>query len=214
MVEELLLRAKRELPFLKEKKIISTGTTQKRLPPPKIMDHPELSLGPSMSSFADSSSSESEANNGKKRKLSSWELTASTETNIDLQLNNTLPLDWEQCLDLQSGKMYCINRKTLKKSWLKPKEQKLDLDLNISNLSDSEDKRPSPFTLDETIEQNGSDTGGGMVAIVCLNCYLLVMLYRSSPSCPNCKFMHSLLPSPAPQKIKAVKALETLSLLH
>ncbi|KAI0496290.1 hypothetical protein KFK09_022604 [Dendrobium nobile] len=113
-----------------------------------------------MSSFADSSSSESEANNGKKRKLSSWELTASTQTNIDLQLNNTLPLDGSNALTFNLVRCYCINRKTLKKSWLKPKEQKLDLDLNISNLSDSEDKRPSPFTLDETIEQNGSDTGG------------------------------------------------------
>lgn len=114
-----------------------------------------------------------------------------------------------------SGRMYCMNGKTMKKSWVKPKEKKkLDLDLNISNLSASEDKSPSSLTIDETIKHGGSDSGGSMVAIVCLNCYLLVMLHRSSPSCPNCKFMHSLQPSPVPQKIKSVKSLETLSLLH
>ncbi|KAF4394866.1 hypothetical protein CsatB_008361 [Cannabis sativa] len=30
-----------------------------------------------------------------------------------------------------------------------------------------------------------------MVATVCMRCHMLVMLCRSSPSCPNCKFMHS-----------------------
>ncbi|XP_020592114.1 uncharacterized protein LOC110032727 [Phalaenopsis equestris] len=212
MVEELLLRARRELPLLKEKKT-TADTTHKSSPPPKIMDHPELSLGPSMFSFTESSSFESEANNVRKRKLSSWEHT-SNQTNIDLQLNNSLPLDWEQCLDLQTGRMYCINRKTQRKSWVKPKEQKLDLDLNISNLPTSEDKKPGSLTINDTKPPSGSDNGGGMVAIVCLNCYLLVMLYRSSPSCPNCKFMHSLLPSPVPQNLKPVKSLETLSLLH
>ncbi|KAH0460031.1 hypothetical protein IEQ34_010694 [Dendrobium chrysotoxum] len=182
------------------------------------MDHPELSLGPSLSSFPEStntSSSESEANNRKKRKLSSW-MQPNTQTCIDLQLNNRLPLDWEQCLDLQSGRMYYLNRKTLKKSLLKPKEQKLDLDLNISNLPDCENNKNSSLSLENIEKQTSCSNGGSaMVAIVCLNCHLLVMLYRSSPSCPNCKYMHLLLPvpSPAPKK-QSVKSLETLSLLH
>ncbi|CAJ1974110.1 unnamed protein product [Sphenostylis stenocarpa] len=29
-----------------------------------------------------------------------------------------------------------------------------------------------------------------MVATVCMRCHMLVMLCKSSPSCPNCKFMH------------------------
>lgn len=30
-----------------------------------------------------------------------------------------------------------------------------------------------------------------MVATVCTRCYMLVMLCKSSPCCPNCKFMHT-----------------------
>lgn len=29
-----------------------------------------------------------------------------------------------------------------------------------------------------------------MVATVCMKCHMLVMLCKSSPTCPNCKFMH------------------------
>ncbi|KAK7282814.1 hypothetical protein RIF29_11885 [Crotalaria pallida] len=29
-----------------------------------------------------------------------------------------------------------------------------------------------------------------MVATVCMKCHMLVMLCKSSPACPNCKFMH------------------------
>lgn len=29
-----------------------------------------------------------------------------------------------------------------------------------------------------------------MIATVCMRCHMLVMLCKSSPSCPNCKFMH------------------------
>lgn len=30
-----------------------------------------------------------------------------------------------------------------------------------------------------------------MVATVCMQCHMLVMICKSSPACPNCKFMHS-----------------------
>lgn len=112
--------------------------------------------------------------------------------------------------------MYYLNRKTLKKSSLKPKEQKLDLDLNISNLPDAEHNKDAFLISEDTKKQNNFSNGGGgspMVAVVCLNCHLLVMICRSSPSCPNCKHMHLLLPSTAPKK-ESVKSLETLSLLH
>ncbi|GLT62394.1 hypothetical protein SLA2020_350360 [Shorea laevis] len=31
-----------------------------------------------------------------------------------------------------------------------------------------------------------------MIATVCTRCHMLVMLCKSSPACPNCKFMHPL----------------------
>lgn len=35
------------------------------------------------------------------------------------------------------------------------------------------------------------DDGEEMIATVCSRCHMLVMLCKSSPACPNCKFMHS-----------------------
>ncbi|RRT77924.1 hypothetical protein BHE74_00020172 [Ensete ventricosum] len=170
------------------------------------MDQTQLSLGPHASILSQktrSLSSESDGNVRRKRKQICHEI--SSPSSIELQLNDPLPLDWEQCLDLQSGRMYYLDRKTLKKSWTRPKEHELDLDLNISS-----------FTSSETKKQPNSC--GSMVAVVCINCHLLVMLCESSPSCPNCKFVHSPLPSAmlqaTPQKLKAVKPLETLHLLH
>ncbi|XP_038989672.1 uncharacterized protein LOC120113062 [Phoenix dactylifera] len=180
-----------------------------------VMDQTELSLGPSLSAYvksANSSSSESDANSRRKRKHA-WD-EPMTQTSIELQLNDPLPLDWEQCLDLQSGRMYYLNRKTLKKSWIRPKEQKLDLELNISTLPISEGKASST-TPDDQKKHNSSS--GNMVAVVCVNCHLLVMICKSSPSCPNCKYVHALLQTPhqtSPRRMEAVKSLETLSLLH
>jgi len=109
--------------------------------------------------------------------------------------------------------MYSLNRKTLKKSWLRPKEQKLDLELNISTLPSSEEKTPSSTAHEQYHQKQDTNSSCSMVAVACLNCHLLVMLSKSSPSCPNCKYVHSLLPM-QPRKIEAVKSLETLSLLH
>lgn len=183
----------------------------------KVMDQTELSLGPSLSTFvksASSSSWESDAHPRRKRKHA-WN-EPMKQAGIELQLDDPLPLDWEQCLDLQSGRMYYLNRKTLKKSWITPKEQNLDLELNISTFPSSEEKA-STATLEEPAEKH-SNSGGSMVAVVCANCHLLVMICKSSPSCPNCKYVHALLPSAvhqsSPRKMEAVKSLETLSLLH
>ncbi|KAJ0977014.1 hypothetical protein J5N97_012488 [Dioscorea zingiberensis] len=179
------------------------------------MDQPELSLGPSLSTFAvsaNSSSTDSEATTKKKRKYS-WD-EPMRYTSIELNLNDPLPLDWEQCLDLQSGRMYYLNRKTLKKSWSRPKEQKLDLELNMSNFSGSLTERSGSTSSEDPRKQSSSS--GNMVAVACANCHLLVMLCKSSPTCPNCKYMHPLLPKQqAPsRRMEAVKPLETLSLLH
>ncbi|AQK40562.1 hypothetical protein Zm00014a_012538 [Zea mays] len=196
---------------------------------------PELSLGPVWPGFAagdlaaKSSSSESDGTSRKKRKhyTASWEEPQQPPASLELQLNDPLPLDWEQCLDLQSGRMYYLNRKTLKKSWVRPQVQSVNLDLNISTAaaidncaangaaaaaSDDEDEPRKPAgTL---------FSGGSMVAVPCANCHLLVMLCKSSPSCPNCKFVQPLAPAVPPAAVAhwridaAVKPLETLSLLH
>ncbi|PKA66671.1 hypothetical protein AXF42_Ash003326 [Apostasia shenzhenica] len=199
-MKQLVLQAKRRLSVMEEQ----------QYSPSRILDHPaELFLGPS-------SSSESEANVGRKRKLANLEEPPSSQASIDLQPYHPLPLDWEQCLDLQSGRMYYLNRKTLKKSTVRPKDHKLDLDLNISSLpSDGSKKKLSRLSA---ASDNTLTTGGSMAAIICLNCHLLVMLSWSSPTCPNCKYMHSLPPAPmimpSPRKMEAVKPIETLSLLH
>ncbi|KAL6905901.1 hypothetical protein ACP4OV_003502 [Aristida adscensionis] len=198
----------------------------------KIMEmQPELSLGPTWSpapgfisaKSAKSSSSESDGSSRKKRKHYTWEVPVS-QASLELQLNDPLPLDWEQCLDLQSGRMYYLNRKTLKRSWIRPREQSVNLDLNISmtpvHVAINGGTGAGAPDEDERHEAKKStmNSGGNMVAVPCANCHLLVMLCKSSPSCPNCKFEQPLAPA-APQAVAhrrfdAVKPLETLSLLH
>ncbi|CAL5097758.1 unnamed protein product [Urochloa decumbens] len=203
---------------------------------------PELSLAPAAwpgfaaaapAPPAKSSSSESDGTSRKKRKHyagAGWEEPQQPPANLELQLNDPLPLDWEQCLDLQSGRMYYLNRKTLKKSWVRPREQSVNLDLNISTTAIVDASAGSFVAPDEDAEQMKrpagavSSRGNNMVAVPCANCHLLVMLCKSSPSCPNCKFVQPLapaatpraaVPQPAYRRLDApVKPLETLSLLH
>lgn len=68
----------------------------------RLMDQTQLSLGPHASILSQkthSLSSESDGNVGRKRKQICHEV--SSPTSIELQLNDPLPLEWEQCLDLQ-----------------------------------------------------------------------------------------------------------------
>ncbi|XP_042490446.1 uncharacterized protein LOC122070367 [Macadamia integrifolia] len=182
-----------------------------------MMDSPDLSLGPSqfvIPGSTDSLSSGSESNPSKKRKycLDQFKREPMIQTSIELQLKDPLPSDWEQCLDLESGRMYYLNRSTLKKSWNWPKEQKLDLELNISSLSSSEEKRSSEILGGS---KKSSSSSSNMVAVACLKCHLLVMLSRSSPSCPNCKYVHSL-PNQQnpPPKVTTINSFDTLILLN
>ncbi|VAH87743.1 unnamed protein product [Triticum turgidum subsp. durum] len=129
---------------------------------------------------------------------------------------------------LQSGKMYYLNRKTLKRSWNRPKEQGVSLELNMSTtptrqvvvVDDSNTGATAP-TLSQAAATKRDTAGGNMIAVPCTNCHLLVMLCKSYPTCPNCKFMQSLAPAPATTQAAAhrmldaaVKPLRTLSLLH
>ncbi|KAL5203542.1 hypothetical protein ABZP36_008413 [Zizania latifolia] len=185
---------------------------------------PELSLWPTSSlgfGSAKSASSSSESDGSRKRtKHFAWEETVS-HASLELQLNDPLPLDWEQCLDLHSGRMYYLNKKTMRKSWVRPKEEQgntLDLELNISTIPSNfdDDKEKSAVTVDDE-KSRGVGSAGHMVAVPCVNCHLLVMLCRSSPACPNCKFVQPTVPAmprTPPHRLEAVKPLETLSLLH
>ncbi|XP_058089129.1 protein CURLY FLAG LEAF 1-like [Magnolia sinica] len=206
--------------FLQQKQELSLGKGEeeknKKMRLWRVADRPELSLGPSrfiVAECGNSSSSESEANPCRKRKYAFDQLKTDPmiQTSIELQLKDPLPLDWEQCLDLESGRMYYLNRKTLKKSWNWPKDQKIDLELNISTLSNSDG---NSATVVEDANKN-YNTSSNMVAVACLKCHLLVMLCKSSPSCPNCKYLHSLPTQQSPRpKISTTKTLETLSLLN
>jgi hypothetical protein len=115
--------------------------------------------------------------------------------------------------------MYYLNRKTMKKSWVRPssKEEQeqgtLNLELNISTT-------PSSTFGGKASAYKSVTSGGHMVAVPCVNCHLLVMLCMSSPACPNCKFVQPSVramppQTPLPRRLDAaVKPLETLSLLH
>ncbi|XP_073007871.1 uncharacterized protein [Typha latifolia] len=183
-----------------------------------VMDQPELSLGPAFALNSANCSSQSELdNNSSKKRKHTWDEPI-TQYSIELHLNDPLPLDWEQCLDLQSGRMYYLNRKTLKKSWTRPKEKNLNLDLNISTFPSSQGNIGSSTTPEELSKKQHNTSSGAMVAVVCANCHLLVVISKSSPSCPNCRYMNSSPPTTAlrtpSMEIDAVKPLETLSLLH
>ncbi|KAK6122849.1 hypothetical protein DH2020_043375 [Rehmannia glutinosa] len=136
---------------------------------------------------------ESEKSLPMKRK---WNSEAPITPSVDLQLKHPLPSDWEQCLDLQSGRMYYVNRKTSRKSWNRPhdhhedhQQKHLDLELNMSTGCSGSSSSNSSEAIKESTSSN-------MVALACSNCHLLVILCRSSPSCPNCKYVHSLPSSP------------------
>ncbi|KAJ6401300.1 hypothetical protein OIU84_016670 [Salix udensis] len=170
----------------------------------------ELSLAPTpmaavleKSRNSSSSSSESENTPSRKRKLFSdpFQLLENggavpVQASVDLHARSPLPLDWEQCLDLESGRMYYLNRKTLRKSWSWPKNQKLDLELNMSTVPSCPDHQwnssriSSPEESDHN-KNHASRNSSNMVALACSNCHLLVILSKSSPSCPNCKYLHS-----------------------
>ncbi|OAY37607.1 uncharacterized protein LOC110627065 [Manihot esculenta] len=200
------------------------------------MELTELSLAPSQlnSSFSESENnfSSSSSSSRKRKFFSDHHLLKRTlppfqTSTVDLHVKEPLPMDWEQCLDLESGKMYYLNRKTLRKSWNWPKvDQKLDLELNMSPLSDSPNHhqpcRNSNHINNSSLEEyskklhaSSSFSNNNTVALACLNCHLLVILSKSSPSCPNCKYVHSLPTHQASQpKISPTKSLNTLSLLN
>lgn len=143
----------------------------------------------------------------------------------DFRSHHQFASEWQQCLDIKSGKIYFYNTKTNKRvlgssdSNSSPENctnnsstntrnnipvaapMSLELELNLpsqslggnnyknnqnSQMKDDHDKglarAPSWLTFE------GEDQE--MVTAVCRKCYMLVMMCKTSPSCPNCKFVH------------------------
>ncbi|KAF7816965.1 uncharacterized protein G2W53_030934 [Senna tora] len=98
----------------------------------------------------------------------------------------------------------------------KRSQMSLELDLELNLTCESLRKKEGGSSYDTNEKQNNSTTSGSlseqdlfnessspswlpssdqgdhkeMVATVCMRCHMLVMLCKSSPACPNCKFMH------------------------
>lgn len=81
-------------------------------------------------------------------------------------------------------------------------DMSLDLELNLT--CESLDKNNNNQTIQggrrainngmifgSSENYNNNNNKAEMVAAVCMRCHLLVMLCKSSPECPNCKFMNS-----------------------
>ncbi|KAL5982186.1 hypothetical protein ACLOJK_016256 [Asimina triloba] len=148
------------------------------------------------------------------------EETEQRPADFELHLETPLPLEWQRCLDLQSGKIHFYNTRTHKRTCRDPRESpeaedfnhpmRLELKLNLPCDSPTAHAAPpgkrGERKRHETNTDNSSKTSSGlsrspswvsleadqeeMVAAVCMRCHMLVMLCKSSPSCPNCKFMH------------------------
>lgn len=120
---------------------------------------------------------------------------------------------------MQSGQIHFYNTKTHRRTCKDPRRNpdhpdsdqpispvhaSLDLELNLTcdqsvhddhhltNLNSGKQKWNSPGGIRRRPSWLASemDRKQEMVATVCMQCHMLVMLCRSSPACPNCKFMH------------------------
>uniref|UniRef100_A0A9I9CGZ0 WW domain-containing protein n=1 Tax=Cucumis melo TaxID=3656 RepID=A0A9I9CGZ0_CUCME len=144
--------------------------------------------------------------------------------NIELHLETPLPLEWQRCLDIQSGEIHFFNTKTQKRTSMDPRRNKLEGPTTTPSRSHVSDHQALSLDLElnlncqsnkKILSNNNDDTGGlmklqannygiscpwlrfereqqEMVARVCMQCHLLVMLLKSSPTCPNCKFIHPI----------------------
>ncbi|EEF48498.1 uncharacterized protein LOC8263066 [Ricinus communis] len=152
---------------------------------------------------------------------------------IELQLETPLPLEWQQCLDIQSGEIHFYNTRTKKRTSRDPRRSpeppspghmSLDLELHLQPCESQRKNNANDHSLASSIQGFGdlfmdsskedkSSEGTikrcpswivegdqeEMVATVCTRCHMLVMLCKSSPACPNCKFMHP--PDQSPPKL-------------
>ncbi|KAL2468027.1 hypothetical protein Fot_51552 [Forsythia ovata] len=136
-----------------------------------------------------------------------------------VQRETLLPSEWQRCLDIKSGKIYFYNTRThhkrtpsdpriLSPEPSNPSSMSLDLELNLPcgslekkidiqeqdnsfmKQSSSSDVGPMPGLTRSPSWLTFEGEQQEMVTAVCKKCYMLVMMYKSSPACPNCKYMH------------------------
>ncbi|KAJ9673824.1 hypothetical protein PVL29_023398 [Vitis rotundifolia] len=156
-------------------------------------------------------------------KLQSKAKSTKSIFDIELQLETPLPLEWQRCLDIQSGQIHFYNTRTHKRTSrdpraspepLSPGPMSLELELNLpcdslrrnrpdDNMGKWNSGSPSHNSKESLQKKNPGGVACSpswlafegdnqeMVAAVCKRCHMLVMLCKSSPACPNCKFMHS-----------------------
>ncbi|KAJ1386837.1 hypothetical protein SESBI_40459 [Sesbania bispinosa] len=110
-------------------------------------------------------------------------------TSLDLELNLTcesLRKKQETC-DINEKQINSVSPGSLRTS------DRDDLCIESSKFKkDSDGSIQSPSWLSSDADYKE------MVATVCMRCHMLVMLCKSSPACPNCKFMHP--PDQSPSK--------------
>ncbi|KAK8624201.1 hypothetical protein V6N13_065554 [Hibiscus sabdariffa] len=129
----------------------------------------------------------------------------------ELHLESPLPSEWQRCLDLQSGQIHFYNTRTHTRISKDPRRSPeptssshLSLDLELNLPCDSL-RKVTVGSVDKRMNSSGGlmlaakEEEEEMVATVCSRCHMLVMLIKSSPACPNCKFMHP--PAPGPPKL-------------
>lgn len=118
--------------------------------------------------------------------------------------------------DMQSGQVHFYNTRTQKRTCRDPRgspepvssrTMSLDLELNLpfdffAGHAEHELKSPPPNSTDSSSKSKPipsrslswvsleADDQQEMIAAVCMRCHMLVMLCKSSPACPNCKFMN------------------------
>lgn len=154
--------------------------------------------------------------------------TPKTSSAVDLRLETPYSSEWQHCLDIESGEIHFYNTRTKKRTHKDPRRSELerpshmslDLELNlpcgddhsnnhvpshsgIKNPSDHSRTKPKTLSLFTTNSSVSPAVEGEeeveMVAAACKRCHMLVVLCKSSPTCPNCKFMHPLESSPVPK---------------
>ncbi|KAL9258770.1 hypothetical protein AKJ16_DCAP06351 [Drosera capensis] len=90
-----------------------------------------------------------------------------------------------------------VNKESNNKNLIKKRQDtdtKLQINTGISfmkGMKGMSDKDGSPaLSLWSSSLEADDQQQQEMVATVCTRCHMLVMLFKNSPSCPNCKFMH------------------------
>ncbi|KAG6481008.1 hypothetical protein ZIOFF_057599 [Zingiber officinale] len=144
------------------------------------------------------------------------EMKSGKKEEIELNLDAPLPMDWQQCLDIKSGRIHFYNTKTHRRTSTDPRlgldpplrsALSLDLELNLAC------REPPPIRVSALLQEKAKTDhacskspcdGEGtplswvspvsdaqeMVAAVCARCHMLVMMSKAALSCPNCKFVN------------------------